>query len=129
MIHKRESSIQIELQFTDESTYFLSAKMLHPYPISMQNPMDGAYNTLSAITNPTGKKRFDAGKKGSIIIAKLCRHYFGNTTYSLNISVVNYKGSTHIYKISRACMISHIFLIPTHTILFNYLNSLLHLFA
>jgi len=46
--------------------------MLHPYPISMQNPIDGAYNTLSAITNPTGKKRFDAGKKGSIIIAKLC---------------------------------------------------------
>jgi len=51
----------------------------------MQNPMEGAYNTLSAITNPTGKKRFDAGKKGSIIIAKLCRHYIGNI---LDISIV-----------------------------------------
>jgi len=65
-----------KITFTDESTYFLSAKMLHPYPISMQNPIEGAYNTLSAITNPTGKKRFDAGRKGSIIIAKLCKYYF-----------------------------------------------------
>lgn len=45
--------------------------MLHPYPISIQNPIDGAYNTLSAMTNPTGKKRFEAGKNGSTIIAKL----------------------------------------------------------
>lgn len=39
--------------------------------MSIQNPIDGAYNTLSAMTNPTGKKRFEAGKNGSIIIAKL----------------------------------------------------------
>lgn len=49
--------------------------MLHPYPTSIQNPIDGAYNTLSAMTNPTGKKRFEAGKKGSIIIARLYANY------------------------------------------------------
>lgn len=71
--------------------------------------MEGAYNTLSAITNPTGKKRFDAGKKGSIIIAKLCRHYVGNI---LDISIVNYR--ICIYKISSRV---HAHFIPqTHTI-------------
>lgn len=33
--------------------------------------MEGAYNTLSAITKPTGKNKFEAGKNGRIIIAKL----------------------------------------------------------
>lgn len=56
--------------------YFLSHKMLHPYPTSIQNPIDGAYSTLSAMTNPTGKKRFEAGKNGSIIIAKLYVNFY-----------------------------------------------------
>lgn len=52
-------------------SYLLSERMLHPYPISMQNPIDGAYRTLSAITKPTGKNRFEAGRNGRIIIARL----------------------------------------------------------
>ena len=34
----------------------------------MINPALGRYKTLSAITNPTGKKMFEAGIKGKIII-------------------------------------------------------------
>ena len=80
--------------------------------------MEGAYNTLSAITNPTGKKRFDAGKKGSIIIAKLCRHYIGNI---FDISIVNY--GICIYNISNKI---HAYFIPqTHTITQLLLYSLL----
>ncbi len=35
---------------------------------SKQTPMEGRYKTLSAITKPTGKKRLEAGKKGSNVI-------------------------------------------------------------
>ena len=35
-----------------------------PYPTSRQNPILGRQRILSAITNPTGKKRLDAGMYG-----------------------------------------------------------------
>lgn len=114
MIHKNNP---YKVTSTDESTYFLSAKILHPYPISMQNPMEGAYNTLSAITNPTGKKRFDAGKKGSIIIAKLCRHYIGNILEILVVLIIGslYKilNRTHAHFISQTHMIIQLFKFST----------------
>lgn len=40
--------------------------------------MEGAYSTLSATTNPTGKNRFEAGRNGRIIIAKLCNDKIQN---------------------------------------------------
>ena len=43
-----------------------------------QNPMEGMYKILSAMTNPTGKKIFEAGMKGRIIQAaenKTCLEY------------------------------------------------------
>ncbi len=33
-------------------------------------PIEGMYRTLSATTNPTGKKRLEAGKNGRIVMAK-----------------------------------------------------------
>ena len=35
-----------------------------PRATRRQNPMEGMYRTLSARTNPTGKNRFEAGRKG-----------------------------------------------------------------
>jgi len=36
-----------------------------PWATMRQNPMDGMYRTRSATTNPTGKNRLEAGRKGS----------------------------------------------------------------
>jgi len=35
-----------------------------PRATRRQNPMEGIYRTLSARTKPTGKNRFEAGRKG-----------------------------------------------------------------
>jgi len=45
-----------------------------PTATRRQNPMLGAYNTRSATTKPTGKKRFDAGINGNTINARLCNN-------------------------------------------------------
>lgn len=40
------------------------ASSLHPWATRRHHPIEGMYKTRSATTKPTGKKRFDAGKKG-----------------------------------------------------------------
>lgn len=42
---------------------FLASRR-QPWATSRHQPIEGMYRTRSATTNPTGKKRFDAGKKG-----------------------------------------------------------------
>jgi len=39
----------------------------------MQKPIEGMYSTRSATTNPTGKKRLDAGRNGKTMKARLCK--------------------------------------------------------
>ena len=37
---------------------------VNPYATRRHDPMEGRYNTRSATTNPTGKNRLEAGRKG-----------------------------------------------------------------
>lgn len=60
---KRDKLNQSQLTLS----YLLFDNFFHPCATKMQNPMLGTYNTRSATTNPTGKKRFDAGMNGSTI--------------------------------------------------------------
>ena len=43
----------------------------YPNATRRENPMEGMYKTLSAITNPTGKNKLEAGRKGTAMIAML----------------------------------------------------------
>ncbi len=54
-------------------TTFLNCRVLMeatPKATSKQYPALGRYSTLSAITNPTRMKMFDAGRNGITIMAK-----------------------------------------------------------
>ena len=47
-------------------THTWLTRIVKPCATMRQKPMLGRYRTLSATTNPTGKKRLEAGMKGSI---------------------------------------------------------------
>lgn len=56
-----------QLHAAVSSAHPLCETTLNPCATSTQKPMLGTYRTLSATTNPTGKKRLDAGMKGRTI--------------------------------------------------------------
>lgn len=59
-------TIILSSAYRDDCRY----KLLMPSATSRQKPMLGTYKTRSATTNPTGKKRFVAGRNGKTSNAK-----------------------------------------------------------